>query len=119
MNGATALPLERMTRPPKTAIMTMIGISQYFRRTRMKLQSSAMKSINMRLSELSRHSGRLRARRRTLDPVRGRVRVEPKPKRILAHRPHDQRDRRHGREEEQGHHDRVDHGVQQQPELGP
>jgi hypothetical protein len=44
MNGATALPLARRRAPPKTPMVINMGMSQYFRRARRKLQNSITKS---------------------------------------------------------------------------
>ena len=53
------------------------------------------------------------------DPVAVRVGLPFEPQRVLAQRPHDEAGRQHGAEEHQGHHDRIHHLVQQQPELEP
>src|SRR6516164_6535214 len=49
MNGAITDPCDSTTKPPKTAIMTMIGNSQNFLRTRMKAQSSRTKDMGRRI----------------------------------------------------------------------
>ena len=57
--------------------------------------------------------------RAPFDPVAVRVRLPFEPQRVLAQRPHDEAGRQHRAEEHQGHHDRIHHFVQQEPELKP
>src|SRR3972149_2269701 len=95
MKGATALPLARAMRAPNTASMRMMGRSQYFLRTRMKLHSSTMKSI-MASSELPGHRVRRRAWRMAFDPVAEGIAVEAKPQRIPAEQAPHEADGSHG-----------------------
>src|SRR3990170_650592 len=118
MKGATALPLARTMRAPNTASMRMMGRSQYFLRTRMKLHSSAMKSI-MTSSELPGHRVGRRARRMPLDPVGDGIAVKPKPKRILAEQAAHEADGGHSGIEHQAHDHRADAGMEDQPEPEP
>src|SRR3990172_9077785 len=118
MKGATALPLARTMRAPNTASMRMMGRSQYFLRTRMKLHSSAMKSI-MTSSELPGHRVGRRARRMPLDPVGDGIAVKPKPQRILAEQAAHEADGGHSGIEHQAHDHRADAGMEEQPEPEP
>src|SRR3954462_11132112 len=89
MKGATAEPLVRITRPPNTTIITRIGNSQNFLRTRMKRQSSARKSIQ-RPSELIAHAFRRRTGRIADDPVAVPFRLAFEPQEFLAGYAHNQ-----------------------------
>src|SRR5688572_2337094 len=118
MNGATALPFARTITPPKSAIISSTGISQYFRRARIKLQSSMAKS-SMMTSKLVRHRGCRRTGRPSLDPVRRRLGIETQPQGILAERAQYQPDRCHGREEDQTEHDWAHAPVEEQADPEP
>src|SRR5678816_299146 len=83
MNGATAVPDVKKTRPLSAMSITMIGTSQYAFRSRMKLHSSPM---NSRIADpslvLSFHVGR--GPRAARDPVRRRISIESPAHRIAA-----------------------------------
>src|SRR6267143_83478 len=114
MKGATAVPLARTMRVPKTASMRMMGRSQYFLRIRMKLHSSPMKSI-MTSSELPGHRVGCGARGMALDPVRTRVAVKPKPQRILSKQAAQEADGSHRGKKYQAHDYRAYAGMKEQP----
>src|SRR6201999_1804619 len=83
MNGANTVPLVRITRPPNTTIMTRIGSSQNFLRTRIKRQSSARKSIQIPLKLVAHALGR-RTRRIADDPVAVAFRLALESQKFLA-----------------------------------
>src|ERR1700755_774496 len=118
MKGATAEPLVRITRPPNTTIITRIGSSQNFLRTRMKRQSSASKSIQFP-SKLIAHALRRRPPRIAHDPVTIAIRLAPEPQEFRAGYAQNQADWPDRQVENQPHDDRVDDVVQQQAEPEP
>src|SRR5438309_178962 len=89
MNGATAEPLVRMIKPPNTTIITRMGSSQNFLRTRMKRQSSARKSIQ-RPSKLIAHALGRRTGRIANDPIAVPLRLALEPQEFLAGYAHNQ-----------------------------
>src|SRR5262245_16268682 len=117
MKGATAEPLVSTISPPKMTIMTKIGASQYFFRTRRNEQNSRRKdSIG---SILIPHRFRRRPRRRSVDPVARRIGVTTQSERVFAMHAHQQRNRRHCQVEQKSDHDRTDNPVEENTELYP
>src|SRR3982074_79357 len=118
MKGATAVPWVRTIKPPKITIMTRIGNSQYFLRSRMNAMSSARKAI-VRILELTFHRGRCWTGLRTRDPVTPSRRRRFQPQGILARQTHQYRDRSDRQKEQQAHDQRIDGVMQQQAEFEP
>src|SRR5262245_64916056 len=92
MKGATAEPLVSTIRPPNITIMTKMGISQYFLRTRRNNENS--RRNDSICSKLVLH-GFWRPERRSLDPIARGVRVAAQSQRVLGQHSHQKRDRRH------------------------
>ena len=69
MKGATALPWTRISKPPKSTIIRMIGNSQNFFRARKNAHISMTNDIYY-TSELIFHCIGCRARRCSINPVR-------------------------------------------------
>src|SRR5690242_10731448 len=118
MKGATAEPLTSTATLPNVSIMTRIGRSQNFLRTRMKRQSSAKKSMCMP-SELIFHCDRCRPRRPPGDPITVRIRFQLEPQQIPAHGPHHKSGRQHGSIENEAHYDRIDDLMEQESKFEP
>src|SRR5215510_4395455 len=97
MNGATAEPCVRKMRPPNSTMITTIGSSQNFLRSRMNAHSSSMNSMSLLLLELPEH---MCARSRdAADAVRVIQRGVLPPHRVLLQEPHQSADRcDHGKE---------------------
>src|SRR5258708_1143268 len=149
MNGAITEPLVSTTSPPNTTIMTSIGNSQNFFRTRINRQSSTTKSIYCPLDhdpinrimisslclsmflfgkpvpsfpdalELVFHRFGRWSVRLSHDPVAVRIRLSFEPQQVLPHHAHDEAGRQNRAVEEQRHHNRIDHAVKEQSELQP
>src|SRR6516162_9920902 len=119
MNGAITDPCDSTTKPPKTAIMTMIGNSQNFLRTRMKAQSSSTKDMGRPQSILVLHRFGRRSGWLTDDPIARRLWITLQPERVFTKSAHHQPDRHHGRKEQKRHHDRIDHLVKHKAEPQP
>src|ERR1044071_5104367 len=118
MNGATAEPWERTINPANAPIMTRIGSSQYFLRSRMYSSNSVIKDIVCSL-ELFRHAAWLGARRIALDPIAATRFAPSQGEQILPHGAHQ---KAHGRDhavEHDGEHDRTDKAVQEVAEPQP
>ena len=77
MKGASALPLARISNPPKTPRIISSGRSQNFLRARAKAHSSEMKLMQPIPSELVSNRAWIRTGRRALFPVAGRLWVVP------------------------------------------
>src|SRR5262245_54106505 len=93
MKGAIAEPLVRTMRPPKIAIMTKMGTSQYFFRTRRNNENSRRKDSmcsNLVLHGFGRRPG-------AHDPIACGLGVAAQSQRVFAQGAHQQRDRRHRR----------------------
>ena len=119
MKGATAVPWVSTIRPPNSAIMRIIGSSQYFLRVRMNCQSSATNDIGRPQNwstapGLGRRAGRL-----ALHPPGRCLRIAPEGRSIVAESPHDQADRHDRGQVDQAQHHGVDHLEQEQPEPRP
>src|SRR6476619_2993926 len=95
MKGATADPLASTRSPPSTAIISTIGISQYFLRASRNSPSSRRNDMASPSILLGHGAGR----RRSLDPVRPRRAIERHGDGTLAEKPHQEADGRHHDEE--------------------
>src|SRR6185503_1887599 len=116
MNGATAEPWERTINPAKAPIMTRIGSSQYFLRSRMYSSNSMIKDIVCSL-ELFRHAAWLGPRRIALDPISAARVTAPQCEQILAQGAHQKAHRRDHAVEHDGEHHRTDQAVQEGAEA--
>src|SRR5262245_33978403 len=119
MKGATAEPCASTISTPSSAIMTKIGHSQYFLRTRMKAQSSLIISITAVFLELVRHRSGRRPRRLARQPVRGAAALEPAAHRVLAGKTHERAERRNDPVEQDAERDRAHHAAEKKAELQP
>src|SRR6185369_16205482 len=91
MNGASAEPSARISKPPSTSMTTMMGSNQTFLRALRNLQNSVKKAIAdvlSRFSELVGQAGRIWPGRGALDPVAWRMALVPTFKDIPAPEPH-------------------------------
>src|SRR5262245_34844682 len=92
MKGATAEPLVSTMRPPNSAIMTKMGISKYFLRTRRNNENS--RRNDSICSKLVLHGFR-RPERRSRDPIARSIGLAAQSQRVLAQHSHQKRNRRH------------------------
>src|SRR5262249_44666043 len=112
MKGATADPWVNTTSPPNIAITSKSGSSQNFLRTRRKCQSSCKNSIT-HPSEQTLHGVRRRTRGRTHHPSRSPPPRSLDPQRIAMPHPHDQGSRNNAEAENEPHHERSYHVMEQ------
>src|SRR5712691_1982187 len=118
MNGATALPLVRTTRPPKRIINRNIGTIQYFLRSRMKSNSSPSRAIIRIPSELLGLGGRSRSGD-ALYPVALSLGFVCQMQGALTQRPHDKPGRHQSTIEYQSEQDRICDPVHENANLHP
>src|SRR5215831_10687431 len=118
MNGATAVPLVSTMSPPKMAMTTNTGSSQYFLRSSKNAANSRRKDTIARSELLHQAVGR-RAWRPSCFPVTFALRLEAKPQRVFAAEPHEPADRRDAAivhdPQHEGAHDREE----DEAKLGP
>src|ERR1700730_14806395 len=99
MTGAPADPCAATNKAPNSAMVIIIGASQYFLRTRRKAQNSTMKLPIKASSELLSHGGRS-ALRLPLYPVAGGTGIGCQPQWALPQQAHHERHRRYDKKEE-------------------
>src|SRR4030095_10747487 len=118
MKGATAVPWVSTVSPPKMAMTTNTGSSQYFLRSSKNAANSRRKETIAR-SELVHEAVGGRAWRLSRFPVTFALRLEAKPQRVLAAEPHEPADRRDAAivhdPQHEGAHDREE----DEAKLGP
>src|SRR5262245_29692536 len=117
MNGATAVPFVSTINPPNTAIITKIGSSQNFLRTRKNAQNSRRNDIAA--SELVLHGVRCRPRWFPRNPVTRHLSVNLEPQNIFFENAKQQTDGCDHDEEHQPHHDGADDPEQNKAKFGP
>src|SRR5258708_38268500 len=88
MKGAMALPWVITINAPRSTIMTRIGNSQYFLRTRRKLPSSLMNEVALMGLELVLEGFGRRTPGLARDPLPLRLAVEAQPQAVLAQETH-------------------------------
>src|SRR5215471_6421243 len=118
MNGAIAEPWVSTMSAPTTPMTIRTGSNQNFLRISRKVANS--RSVDTATaSELIFHRAGCWARRLAVDPIGPRRRVELKPQRIFAERPHDHADRDDRSHEHHQHDHRRDKAVQQERQSPP
>src|SRR5215510_4881894 len=118
MNGATAVPLVSTMSPPKMAMTTNTGSSQYFLRSSKNAANSRRKDTIARSELLHEAVGR-RAWRLSRDPVAFALRLEAKPQRVFSAEPHEPADRRNAAIVYDPQRERAHDREQDEPKLGP
>src|SRR5258708_591997 len=119
MKGAMALPWVITINAPRSTIMTRIGNSQYFLRTRRKLHSSLMNEVALMGLELVLEGFGRRTRGLARDPVALRLAVEAQPQGVLAEEAHDEPRGGHHDVEEDGERDGARDSMQEIAESKP
>src|SRR5215472_685707 len=120
MNGATAELLASTRRTATSSVITKIGTSQYFLRTRRNWKNSRKKeSTEYPRSELPHHRIGGRAGRVAAQPIGIGVGLRPQSQEIFSKKPQQQTGGSKCQEENQRHGDRTYDVVQQNRQLAP